>query len=702
MNPLAIAIDIGGTFTDIIVQDKQTGNKLHQFKVPTTPTHPEKAIISAFKEKLGKIPKESIKQIYHATTIATNAFLGQVNLDLPKTALITTKGFRDVLEIGRQRRPKLYDLFFERPTPIIPRKYRFEIDERLNYKGEVLSCVNKKDLKRLSNQIIENDIQSVAITLLHSYINPEHERQIKTFLEEKHPDIYFSASYDVSPEHREFERTSTTAINAILMPIVSRYVKTLQEAFETLGIRAPLYIMQSSGGVSTSEQVEQLPVSIIESGPSAGLVASRFIAEFLDIPKILSFDMGGTTAKAGTVLNHTISLTSEYEVGGEVHSGRITKGSGYPARFPFIDLAEISSGGGSIAWVDEGKGLNVGPISAGSDPGPACYGQKGKKPTITDANLLLGRLNPEGLLNKTFPIDKTLAKKSIKKYVADPLNLTTLEAGKAIIKIANINMSRILRIVTVERGLDPREFVLLAFGGAGPLHACALADELEMKKILIPTNPGLYSAMGLLYTNVKHSFVKSIRQAIDDIDVQVLETAFQELEASGQSILEKEGFSDEKIRYQRFADIRYIGQGFELLISLDAVDLQKNSSKEKVRTLFDQKHKNIYGYILPEEKLEIVNIRVNSIGLIKNPSLTKIPAGKTTPQENSIVDSREVFFDELDDFSSTPIYDRAKLCANNQLKGPAIIEQYDTTTVLPPNWKADIDEFGLVHISKGE
>jgi len=342
VNQIVIGIDIGGTFTDIILQDKQTGETLKQIKVSTTPKNPEKAIISYLTKELAKNERNFIQQIYHATTIATNAFLGQVNLELPNTALITTKGFRDVLELGRQRRATLYNLAFARPTPIIPRSNRYEITERLDANGKVITPLEEGELSAISKKIASEKIASIAITLLHSYKNAEHERIIKDYFEKNHKNLYLSASFEVSPEHREFERTSTTAIN---------------------------------GGVSRSDIIQQLPVSIIESGPSAGVVASRFLAEYLDLAKVLSFDMGGTTAKAGTIVDKTITLTGEYEVGGEVHSGRITKGSGYPARFPFIDLAEISSGGGSIAWVDEGNALRVGPVSAGSDPGPACYGQ---------------------------------------------------------------------------------------------------------------------------------------------------------------------------------------------------------------------------------------------------------------------------------------------------------------------------------------
>ncbi|HUT80978.1 MAG TPA: hydantoinase/oxoprolinase family protein [Candidatus Bathyarchaeia archaeon] len=700
MEQIIIGIDIGGTFTDIIFQNKKTGEIFKQVKVATTPKNPEQAIISCLGKELSPKDKQFVQQLYHATTIATNAFLGQVHLELPKTVLITTKGFRDVLEIGRQRRASLYNLFFDRPTPIIPRRYRFEVAERLNASGEIIVPLDLEDLTEIEKTIQSEKITSLAITLLHSYKNPEHEKILKEYFENKYKELYVSASYEVSPEHREFERTSTTAINAVLMPLISRYVKSLTDSFKQADISAPLFIMQSNGGVSRSDIIQQLPVSIIESGPSAGVVASRFFAEYLGLPKVLSFDMGGTTAKAGTIVNHSITLTNEYEVGGEVHSGRITKGSGYPARFPFIDLAEISSGGGSIAWVDQGNALRVGPISAGSDPGPACYGLGGEDPTITDANLLLGRLNPEGLLNKTFKIYPEFAKESITKKVAAKIKLDAIESALGIIKIANNNMSRILRIVTVERGLDPRDFTLLAFGGAGPLHACALADELEMKEILIPGNPGLFSAMGLLYTDVKHTFVKSIRDKIQNIDFTELENNFKELEKKGETVLLEEGFTKERITHQRFVDARYLGQGFELLIPITDINLLKKDCQKEIITKFVEKHQSIYGYVLEEEEVEIVNIRTNDLGLIQKPILTKIATGSRTPIEEAQTAVRDVFYDESKNSIETPIFAREKLLAHNELVGPAIIEQYDTTTVLQPNWQAIVNEYGLLKLTK--
>ncbi|MCD6484230.1 MAG: hydantoinase/oxoprolinase family protein [Candidatus Odinarchaeota archaeon] len=695
---LAISFDIGGTFTDIILFDRASGHILKEIKVPSTPQAPEKAIQAVLATNLTEEEKTKISHVFHATTIATNALLGQIHLELPKTFLLTTKGFRDIIEIGRQRRPVLYDLFFEKPKPIIPRRYRFEIEERLNHNGEILIPLNMGDLEKISQVIAQEKPKSVAISLLHSYSNPIHEVKIKEYLLKKHPELYVSLSSEISPEHREYERTSTTAVNAVLMPIVSRYLSSLEKIFKDAGINAPIFIMQSNGGVGKSSFIKKAPVSIIESGPSAGVVATQFIAKLLKIPHALSFDMGGTTAKAGTVINFEISLTAEYEVGGAVHSGRITKGGGYPIRFPFIDLAEISSGGGSIAWIDEGGALRVGPISAGADPGPACYGKGGENPTITDANLVLGRLNPKGLLNETFKVCPNLARQAIHEKICMNTGLSLTEATFGIIKIANTNMSRILRIVTIERGHDPRKFSMIAYGGAGPMHACALAEDLGIKRVVVPPLPGLFSAMGLLLTDIRHSFVKSIRKEIKSLSPTYLEKNFLELEERGASILKEEGCSAESIVHTRFVEMRYKGQGFELMIPVTSKDIEIGS--HMLVKKFEDKHKALYGYVMVNENIELINIRVNSTGILKKPVLQRISQGENENPEKAIKEYRDVFFEYFGDYEKTPIFDRTKLKAGHVVIGPAIIEQYDSTTVIPPRWEATVDKYGVLLLKR--
>ena len=691
---LAISFDIGGTFTDVILFDRDSGNILKEVKVPSTPQSPEKAISAVVAENLSQEERKNITHVFHATTIATNALLGQVHLEIPKTILITTKGFRDVLEIGRQRRPALYDLFFEKPRPIIPRRYRLEVEERLSHKGEILIPLNSNDLEKIGKIIAQEKPKSVAVSLLHSYSNPVHELKIKEYLSRKFPNLYISLSSDVSPEHREYERTSTTVVNALLKPIVSRYLASLEKIFQNAGVTAPIFIMQSNGGVGKSGFIKEVPVSMIESGPSAGVVATQFIARLLKIPYAISFDMGGTTAKAGTISNFEISLTAEYEVGGAVHSGRVVKGSGYPIRYPFIDLAEISAGGGSIAWIDEGGALRVGPISAGADPGPACYGKGGEDPTITDANLVLGRFNPKGLLGETFKVYQKLARKAIRNKICKRIGLDITEAAFGIIKIANTSMSRILRIVTIERGYDPRKFPMVAYGGAGPMHACILAEELGIRTVIIPPSPGLFSAMGLLLTDIKHSFIKSIRKEIKMFSPTYLEKEFLELERKGASVLKEEGVSPENIKHTRFAEMRYKGQGFELMIPVTPRDIEIGS--HMLVKKFEEKHKSVYGYAMIDEDIEIINIRVNSTGFLNKPTLQKITQGETQSPEEAIKEYRDVFFEYFGNYEKTPILDRARLKAGHVVIGPAVIEQYDSTTLVPPRWEATVDKYGAL------
>ncbi len=690
-----IGIDIGGTFTDIIVFDKEMGEIARYIKVSSTPRKPENAVINSLK-KLYEEGFKDVEMLIHATTVATNALLGQIGLELPRTALITTQGFRDIIEIGRQRRAELYNLFVTRPRVLVPRRFRFEVRERINYLGEIIEPLNDRDVERVINKIVENRIESVAVSLLHSYANPIHEIKILERLREKIPNIHVSISSEVDPEHREYERTSTTVVNAVLMPIVSRYLKSLEREISQI-IDVPLYIMQSSGGIASTKEVTRLPVSIIESGPASGVMAAIFLAEHLGITDVMSFDMGGTTAKAGTILNGVPLVTTEYEVGGKIHAGRIIKGSGYPVRYPFIDLAEISAGGGTIVWVDKGGALRVGPISAGAEPGPACYGLGGENPTITDANLLLGRLNQKYLLGGQMKIHIDLSKRAFKDRITKEIGIDPVEAAIGAIKIANSLMSKIMRIVSVERGIDPRDLSLIAFGGAGPMHACALAEELEFDKIVIPRVPGLFSALGLLAVDFKHTFLKSIRRNVDEIAPEILETEFKKLEAMGMSTLKEEGIPEEKIVFRRYADMRYWGQGYELLVPCEVINDEQDIRRLVER--FHKAHEGKYGYSMPDEAVEIINLRVEAIGIMEKPRFRKIKK-KAMKLDDALLEKRLVYFEYENDFIETPVFIREKLAAGINIEGPAIIEQYDTTTVIYSGWRAFIDDYGNIILQK--
>jgi len=693
-----IAIDIGGTFTDLVALNEKSGEILN-IKLPSTPKEPAKAVIKTFQEFLRKTNNTEVSVIIHATTIATNALLGQLNLELPKTALIATKGFRDVIEIGRQRRHELYNLFIQKPRTLIPRRLRFEVEERTGPKGEILTPLNKNQLESLAKQLENENVRSVAVALLFSYINQKHEREIGKILNKALPKTYVSLSSEIAPEYREYERTSTAVVNAVLMPIVSSYLDDLQRKIRKLKVKAPLCIMQSDGGIATKTVVSKKPVSMVESGPAAGVIASAFYGKLLGINNILSFDMGGTTAKAGAIKEATPEVVSEYEVAGKVHSGRIVKGSGYPVRYPFIDLAECSAGGGTIAWVDQGKALRVGPISAGAEPGPACYGKGGKQPTITDANIVLGRLNPKYMLGGTMEIYPKLSEKAISKEICRKIQLESTGAAAGIIKIVNSAMAKILRIVSVERGNDPRDFVLMCFGGAGPIHGCALAEELRITKIVVPHNPGLFSAHGLLAADFRNNLVKAIMKLTDEVEVKKVEAIFQKLELQGAELLEKQRVPKVNMHFMRQMGLRYFGQSYELTIPTSKPFTEK--VLHQAVESFHRKHRAIYGYAVKDELVELVSVKLIAVGLVEKPKLREKPLHGKKPSKEAVIAERKVFFEQDNGYVETSVYRRERLKAGNVINGPAVIEQYDATTVVYPCWTASVDRFGNVVLSIG-
>ncbi|CAD7781195.1 MAG: Acetophenone carboxylase gamma subunit [Candidatus Methanoperedenaceae archaeon GB37] len=682
MNPkFKIGIDVGGTFTDLVAFDEKAG-EIFFLKVPSTPFDPSKGVIDALKDLMKKREPE-VSLFVHASTIGTNLFLGQLGLKIPKGAVITTEGFKDILEIGRQKRPELYNPFFERPRPLIERHLRFGIKERINFKGEVLKPIDEQEIKSVAQKIKQEKVETIAIVFLHAYINPEHEKKAKEILKQQLPGIVIMTSSEIDPEYREYERMSTTVINSLLVPVVSTYLRKIKNRLKELKVKVPLYIMQSNGGLATFEVASQIPVATIESGPATGVIASAYWSKMLGIENILSFDMGGTTAKAGVVVKGIPQMINEYEVGGNVHSGRILKGSGYPIRYPFIDLAEVSGGGGTIAWIDHGNALRVGPLSAGADPGPACYGKGGENPTVTDANLILGRLNPVGISGGKIKVFSELAEKSIRKKIAEPLGISIVQAAYGIIEIVNTHMIRALRLVSVERGYDPRDFVILAFGGAGPMHAAFLAEGLGVKNIVIPPNPGVFSALGLMLADFRHDFVRNIMKPASEINTELLEKIFGEIEKKAKKILQKEGFSPNHIVMERNLELRYLGQSYELI-----VPFHKNF--KVILQLFHQKYQKMYSYSMPDEPVEVVNIHLIAYGLIRKPKFRKIPF--TSSSSDALIDKKMVFF-KGNAWIETPIYSRDALLPGHKINGPAIIEQSDATTVIPPGWNAVVDEF---------
>ncbi|MCW3979042.1 MAG: hydantoinase/oxoprolinase family protein, partial [Candidatus Bathyarchaeota archaeon] len=631
----------------------------------------------------------------HATTIATNALFGQIDLELPKTALITTKGFRDVIEIGRQRRAEVYNLFFQRPPMLVERRYRYEVDERMGADGGVLRPLEEAGVERVLDDVEREGIESLAIGLINSYANPSHEERVHRMVERRLLQVHVSASSRISSGYREYERFSTAVVNATLIPIIRTYISKLALDLEGLGVETPLYVMQSNGGMATAGVVAEKPVSIVESGPASGVIAAAWLGDLVGRKEVMSFDMGGTTAKAGTVRGEVPEVVQEYEVAGKVHLGRLLKGSGYPVRFPFIDLAECSAGGGTIAWVDEGGALNVGPMSAGAHPGPACYRKGGKDPTITDANLVLGRLNLEGLLDGEMKIYPRSARLALKR-VGDELGIGVEETAASVLRISNSIMSKILRIVSVEKGFDPRRFALVAFGGAGPMHACPLAEELQIGEIIVPLNPGMFSALGLLTADLFHDYSQAFVIKSDEADTATMSRIFEDMESEGREVLQAEGVDPKEMRFLRQLDLRYFGQSYELSVDVDR-PMDEEALRRGVES-FHGRHEEIYGYSAPDEPVEIVNVRLRAVGVIPKPHLKENDArgGEATP-----VGRRLVYFGG-DSWMETPVYHRRGVPPGGVFEGPAIIEQYDATTVVYPGWDVTVDGFGILRLRRGQ
>lgn len=687
-----IGIDIGGTFTDLVAFDERTGRTL-LLKVPSTPHDPSEGAARAIADLLARHPA-GITAIAHATTIGTNLFLGQMGLNLPRGALVTTEGFRDVLEIGRQRRPESYNLFFERPRPLIPRSLRLPVAERTTARGVVLKSPGDEEIRALARHLRREQVETVAIVFLHAYANPENERKVREVLTQELPEAAIVASHEVDPTYREYERTSTTVVNSLLVPVVSRYVEKLARRLTEQGIRAPLHIMQSSGGLATANIAVRIPAAVIESGPATGVTAAAEWGRWVKRENLLSFDMGGTTAKAGMVIGGVPQMVPEYEVGGKVHGGRLVKGSGYPVRYPFVDLAEVSGGGGTIAGLDEDGALKVGPLSAGADPGPVCYGKGGREPTVTDADVVLGRLGPRSLAGGTVPLRPESAAEAIAEHIARPLGMSIPEAACGILEIVHSHMMRAVRLVSIERGHDPRRFAMVAFGGAGPMHAAFLAEAMGIPEVFIPPHPGVFSALGLLLADFRHDLARSVLKTAESLTLDDLAALFSAMETEGTTFMKAEGFPAERIRTERHLAMRYVGQSYELDIPL------QRSLAQTVR-LFHRRHREVYGYAGPDEPVKVVSAHLTLRGLAAKPCFEASPIrAPAAGAEGALMQRRPVFF-APEGWRPTPVYERDRLLPGAWIEGPAVIEEYDATTVVPPGWHAAVDELANLCLKRG-
>jgi N-methylhydantoinase A len=670
-----IGVDVGGTFTDVFLLDEDTG-QLAVHKVSSTPEDPSTAIIRGVSEilQIQRIPPDQVTYLAHGTTVATNAIIEQKG---GKVGLLTTKGFRDLLEIGRQTRPKLYDLHLDFPPPLVPRDLRLEVMERVLYTGEVFIPLDEQSAQEQIQKLKKNRVDAVVICLLYSYLNPSHEAWIKRMVREAMPDCYISVSHEVLPEFREYERLSTTTLNASLMPVMDTYLRNFQKEAKRIGVLAPPRINQCNGGVMSVETACHFPIRTALSGPSAGVIGALFIGNAIRKLDLITFDMGGTSTDVCLLEKGVSSISNDRWVGG------------YPAKIPSVDVNAVGAGGGSIAWIDLDGLMKVGPRSAGASPGPACYGLGGTEATVTDANVILGRLNSEYLLGGRMKIDKALAESALKR-LGERLGLGWVETSRGVIRIVTANMVKAIRAISIERGYDPKDFSLLAFGGAGPLHAAGVARELEISRVIVPLNPGILCAMGLIVADARNDYVKTSLMDMDTAATEKINQIFEQLEKEARQWLAQEGFDPSAQILSRSIDMRYMGQNFELPVEVPSRQL-KSSDFETLTSRFYVEHEKNYGHFMPGEPTQFVSFRVTARGVIPKLQLEKI-RHQRQKETSSILGHRPVHFDAEAPIT-TAVYDRTRLWPGDRIKGPAVIEQMDSTTLIFPEDEAEIDDF---------
>jgi N-methylhydantoinase A len=687
-----IGVDIGGTFTDVALVEDASG-RIGVAKVPTTPENLAEGVLSALTSAMShhKVVPAEVGLLSHATTVVTNAILEERGA---RAALITTRGFRDVLELRRSARADLYDLFQDAPATLIPRRRRFEITERVGAGGAVVTPLAESEIEGLIAALTAARVDAIAIALVFSFLNPEHERRLGARLRAALPDVPVYLSSDVLPEIKEFERSSTTAVCAYVGPILASYLARLGAATHERML-PPLYLMGSNGGILEAAEVIAMPAMAVESGPAAGVVAAALVARQTGRLDLLSFDMGGTTAKASLIRGGQYETTPEYEVGGGSSGTRWMNGTGHPIRVPVIDLAEVSAGGGSIAWVDRAGALRVGPKSAGANPGPACYARGGSEPTVTDCNLLLGYLDKQSLLGGDLAIDLAAAEAAVRTRLAEPLGVDLRTAAAAVIDVVNHAMAEVLKIVSVQRGHDPRDFVLAAFGGAGPLHAAALAGELGIAEVICPPIPGAFSALGLIGTDLRRDYVQTLFTTADAADPATLEAAFTALERRGAAMLDRAGVAPGRRRFERSVDARYRRQSFELSVPVPSHPVDQ-ATLDKIAASFHQRHLQTYGHDNRDEPVQIVSVRLAAIGTI--PPLAV--RDKTAPPGTDATKSkRQLWFRDTGTVEAT-VFDRRRMPSGLEVAGPVVIESFESTILIPPGWRATMNEDGFVLLTR--
>lgn len=679
---MRIATDIGGTFTDLVYMDNE-GN-FGAAKAHTTPSNFENGVMNVIEKS--NIDPKTIDMFIHGSTVVINALTERKGA---KVGLITTKGTRDVLEIARGNRPDLYNFRYQKPKSFVERYLRCEVNERLNYKGEILVPLNVEDLKSIISYFKEEKIEAIAVCYLHSYINPIHEQKTIELIHEIWPEVAVTASHEITKEWREYERTNTTVMNSYVKPIASSYIDRLNNKFKEADLYANSYIMQSNGGTTTFENAKNTPINLVESGPVAGIYGAAVLGNFLGEENIIAFDIGGTTAKCSLINNGEVKVTTDYYI------EKTQKTAGYPIKVPVVDIVEIGNGGGSIAWINEMGSLKVGPQSAGAVPGPVAYGLGGNHPTTTDANLVIGRLSKN---NFDFEVTIEKVRNAIHEKVSSHYNLTVEEGALGIIEIANSNMLNALKLISIRKGYNPKDFTMVAFGGGGPMHATELAEELGMKKVIIPIASSVFSAWGMLMSDLRHDYIQTKVVELNKLDLQSFNNYWNEMGNNALEEFQKEGMEDEQVLFTRFVDMRYIGQEHTVKVPIPTTQLT-DSILEDMIVQFHQLHEKNYSFNLPNTPTEIVNLHLIGFGKVKKPKIHPLE-GKGLAVEEALKEHRDVYYKKLG-WVNTPVYNRDLLEPGMKIVGPAIIEETSTSTIIHASQKVEVDAYGNLIITIG-
>jgi N-methylhydantoinase A len=683
---IRLAADIGGTFTDVASFDEESGS-LRLGKVLSTPGRLVDGIEGGVARAEADFAGAGL--FLHGSTIAVNTILERTGA---RTALITTEGFRDVYEIGRINRPDSYNLYFQKHQPLVERALRFEAKERILATGEVMTPLDEADIEELGDRLHGLGIAAVAILFLHCYRNPAHEIRAKEILERAHPGLFVSASHELSQEYREFERTSTVVANAYIGPKVRAYISEIEDHLRGAGFGGSFLVVQSTGGLYEAGDARNYCVRMLESGPAAGVIGTQALCAALGLQNAIAFDMGGTTAKAGVIHKGEALTTGAALLGGYEKA--------LPVQIAMMDIFEVSAGGGSIARVASDGALRVGPQSAGAKPGPACYPGGGAEPTVTDANLLLGRLDANRFLGGEMALDRAAAERAMTTQIAEKLAMDLTDAADGILRIANTAMSYAVKGVTTERGLDVGDFALVAYGGAGPLHAAAVARELGIRKVVVPRAPGVFSAFGMLFSDLRYDFVRTWFTALEDAPFDAVERIYAAMESEGRRAIDAASVDPEAVTVKRAADMRYVGQEHAVTVDLPMAVFAARD-RDAVKAHFDDMHELRYGTAARGEKAEIVSLRSTVTGIMRKPPHETLPAGGEAPPADAIRESRPVYFGEAGGFKDTPAFARDALLAGNRIGGPALVEEHASTTVVMPGDALTVDRFGNLVITIG-